>query len=109
MAAANSGAPCGCGKNQIELWGRGILESAASRAANFSVMDLDEFDYELPQSLIAAFPTGERERSRLLVLRRASGEILHSFFSELGTFLDPGYLLVLNDTKVFPARLRCRK
>jgi S-adenosylmethionine:tRNA ribosyltransferase-isomerase len=72
-------------------------------------MDLKEFDYELPESLIAAFPSREREKSRLLVLRRATGEIIHSVFSELGEFLDPGDLLVLNDTKVFPARLRGKK
>jgi S-adenosylmethionine:tRNA ribosyltransferase-isomerase len=72
-------------------------------------VNLEEFDYELPPSLVAAFPTGEREGSRLLVIKRASGEIFHSVFAEVGTFLDAGDLLVLNDTKVFPARLRGRK
>lgn len=72
-------------------------------------MDLEDFNYDLPQSLIAAFPSRERERSRLLVIKRASGEILHSVFAELGKFLDPGDLLVVNDTKVFPARLRGSK
>src|SRR6185295_16559345 len=71
--------------------------------------DLKEFDYQLPESLIAAFPSRERAGSRLLVMRRATGEIVHSVFSELGRFLDPGDLLVLNDTKVFPARLRGTK
>jgi S-adenosylmethionine:tRNA ribosyltransferase-isomerase len=69
-------------------------------------MDLKEFAYELPNSLIAAFPSRERAESRLLVVRRRSGEIIHSVFSQLATFLDPGDLLVLNDTKVYPARLR---
>jgi S-adenosylmethionine:tRNA ribosyltransferase-isomerase len=68
-------------------------------------MDLKEFDYQLPESLIAAFPSRERTGSRLLVIRRTTGEIIHSAFAELGSFLDPGDLLVLNDTKVFPARL----
>ena len=68
-------------------------------------MDLKEFDYQLPESLIAAFPSRERTGSRLLVIRRTTGEIIHSVFAELGSFLDPGDLLVLNDTKVFPARL----
>jgi len=68
-------------------------------------MDLKEFDYVLQESLIAAVPSRRRESSRLLVLRRNSGEIIHSFFSELSDFLRPGDLLVLNDTKVFPARL----
>ena len=72
-------------------------------------MNLDEFNYELPESLIAAFPSRERARSRLLVIHRATGEIVHSVFAELGNFLDPGDLLVLNDTKVFPARLRGTK
>jgi len=69
-------------------------------------MNLEEFHYELPRSLIAALPSREREGSRLLVLDRQTGEIVHSVFSALGDFLDPGDLLVLNDTKVFPARLR---
>ena len=72
-------------------------------------MDLTEFNYELPESLIAAFPSQDREKSRLLVLRRKSGKIIHSVFAELGEFLDSGDLLVLNDTKVFPARLRGKK
>ncbi len=72
-------------------------------------MDLKEFDYQLPESLIAAFPSRERAGSRLLVMRRATGEIIHSVFGELGNFLDVGDLLVLNDTKVFPARLRGTK
>ena len=72
-------------------------------------MDLKEFDYDLPPSLIAALPSRKREGSRLLVVRRQTGEITHSVFSEVGNFLDPGDLLVLNDTKVFPARLRGTK
>lgn len=72
-------------------------------------MNLEEFDYELPESLIAAFPSRERAGSRLLVIRRATGEIVHSVFAELGNFLDAGDLLVLNDTKVFPARMHGAK
>ena len=72
-------------------------------------MDVQEFSYDLPESLIAAFPSGNREDSRLLVVRRATGELIHAYFSELGNFLDPGDLMVLNDTKVFPARLRGAK
>jgi S-adenosylmethionine:tRNA ribosyltransferase-isomerase len=68
-------------------------------------MNLEEFDYHLPPDLIAAAPNPERHQSRLLVLRRQSGVIIHSNFSQLGEFLDAGDLLVLNDTKVFPARL----
>jgi len=72
-------------------------------------MNLDEFNYDLPESLIAAFPSRERDGSRLLVIRRATREIVHSMFAELGNFLDAGDLLVLNDTQVFPARLRGAK
>jgi len=72
-------------------------------------MDLQDFDYELPDSLIAAYPSRERESSRLLVVDRKSGALTHSVFAELGNFLDAGDLLVLNDTKVFPARLRGAK
>jgi len=72
-------------------------------------MDLKEFSYDLPPSLIAAFPAQDRESSRLLVVRRETGELVHRLFSELGEFLSPGDLLVLNDTKVFPARLRGTK
>ena len=72
-------------------------------------MDLKEFSYDLPPSLIAAFPAQDREASRLLVVRRETGELVHRLFSELGEFLSPGDLLVLNDTKVFPARLRGTK
>lgn len=68
-------------------------------------MDLREFAYELPDSLVAAFPAREREGSRLLVVRRDLGAITHSVFADLGKFLDTGDLLVLNDTKVIPARL----
>jgi len=72
-------------------------------------MELKDFSYELPQSLIAAYPSRERQESRLLVLERKCGGIIHSVFSELKNFLDPGDLLVLNDTKVFPARLKGTK
>jgi len=69
-------------------------------------MELKEFMYELPRSLIAAYPSAERAEARLMVVRRNTGELFHSDFSELGKFLDAGDLLVLNDTRVFPARLR---
>ena len=72
-------------------------------------MDLKEFNYALPESLIAAYPSRDRQRSRLLVLERRSGELTHSVFADLENFLEPGDLLVLNDTKVFPARLHGTK
>ncbi len=72
-------------------------------------MELKDFSYEIPQSLIAAYPSRERQKSRLLIVERKTGRIIHSVFSELRNFLDPGDLLVLNDTKVFPARLKGTK
>jgi S-adenosylmethionine:tRNA ribosyltransferase-isomerase len=72
-------------------------------------MDLKDFSYKLPESLIAAYPSRQRQESRLLVLKRETDEIIHSVFSELKNFLNPGDLLVLNDTKVFPARLHGTK
>jgi S-adenosylmethionine:tRNA ribosyltransferase-isomerase len=64
-----------------------------------------DFDYELPPELIAQEPLPDRAASRLLVLDRATGQITHTRFRELGRYLAPGDLLVLNDTKVIPARI----
>ena len=67
-------------------------------------MNVSDFDFDLPDTLIAQ-EAGERGRSRLLVLRRDSGAVEHTTFAELSRFLRAGDLLVLNDTRVFPARL----
>jgi S-adenosylmethionine:tRNA ribosyltransferase-isomerase len=69
-------------------------------------MELKKFMYELPPSLIAAHPTSERTAARLMVVDRATGEMTHDRFAALGDYLAGGDLLVLNDTRVFPARLR---
>src|SRR5262245_64369594 len=63
------------------------------------------FDYHLPEHLIAQHPAARRDESRLLVVRRALGSLEHRTFWELPELLAPGDLLVLNDTKVLPARL----
>lgn len=68
-------------------------------------MKLSDFDYNLPQKLIAQFPAKERDDSRLLLLRRDSAEIKHHKFNQLCNILNKGDLLVLNDTKVLNARL----
>ena len=68
-------------------------------------MRVDEFDYELPEELIAQRPATPRDSSRLMVLRRSAGRPEHRVFSELPELLEPGDLLVLNETKVLPARL----
>jgi len=64
-----------------------------------------EFDYQLPEELIAQHPVVPRDASRLLVLHREDGRIEHRQFRELPEFLRAGDLLVLNDTRVIPARL----
>jgi S-adenosylmethionine:tRNA ribosyltransferase-isomerase len=68
-----------------------------------------QFEYELPEHLIAQHPTDRRDESRLLVLHRDCGSLLHQTFRDLPELLAPGDLLVLNDTRVLPARLvgRC--
>lgn len=72
-------------------------------------MKLGEFQYELPPELIAQYPLAERASSRLLVLDRKSGAVLHRRFHELAEYFKPGDALVINDTKVFKARLFGRK
>jgi len=72
-------------------------------------LKLSEFDYELPESRIAQAPLERRDDSRLMLLERASGRCRHHEFRELVDLLDPGDLLVLNDTRVLPARLLGRK
>jgi S-adenosylmethionine:tRNA ribosyltransferase-isomerase len=70
---------------------------------------LEFFYYELPARLIAQQPCAERDHSRLLVVRRAQAEIEHAQFQHLPELLSPGDLLVLNDTRVLPARLLGRR
>jgi S-adenosylmethionine:tRNA ribosyltransferase-isomerase len=66
----------------------------------------DDFDFELPTGLIAQIPLAQRDGSRLLVLDRKSGSLHHSHVRALGDWLAPGDLLVANNSRVFPARLR---
>ena len=68
-------------------------------------MDVKDFDYELPEELIAQDPLLDRSSSRLLVLDKESGELSHRHFTDILEYLSPGDCLVINDTKVIPARL----
>ncbi|GIN55903.1 S-adenosylmethionine:tRNA ribosyltransferase-isomerase [Lederbergia ruris] len=68
-------------------------------------MKLDQFDFELPEELIAQVPLENRAASRLMVLDKQSGDIKHEIFSDITKYLQKGDCLVLNDTKVLPARL----
>ena len=63
------------------------------------------YDYQLPKSLIAKYPPVKRGSSRMLVLERSSGKIHHAAFADFPYFLQPGDLVVLNDSKVIPARI----
>ena len=64
-----------------------------------------DFDYNLPDELIAQQPLAERTAARMLIVDRSTGQIRHEQFRNLSAFLQPGDLLVLNDTKVIPARI----
>jgi S-adenosylmethionine:tRNA ribosyltransferase-isomerase len=68
-----------------------------------------DFDYDLPSEFIAQTPVEPRDASRLLVLHRNTGQVEHHLFRDLGGFLRPGDLLILNETRVIPARLYARK
>ena len=72
-------------------------------------MKTEKLNYDLPTELIAQQPSGIRSDSRLLVFNRSSGELIDSRFSRLGDFLSSGDCLVLNDTKVLPAKFFCRR
>ena len=67
-------------------------------------MKTSDFDYELPRELIAQYPARERDESRLLVLRRPEGGVEHRSFRDIGEYLRPADILVLNESEVMPAR-----
>jgi S-adenosylmethionine:tRNA ribosyltransferase-isomerase len=68
-----------------------------------------DFDYKLPEKYIAQAPLAQRDRSRLLILDRRTGDIRHTIFKDIGNYLRRGDILVLNETRVIPARLFARK
>ncbi len=74
-----------------------------------SLMDISLFDYELPGTLIAQEPAPLRDHSRLMILRKEDGELIHESFYDIYKYLRPGDLLVFNKTRVFPARLMGKK
>ena len=86
---------------------RGGSRSELSPAAQIrrSIYDLNAYDYDLPQSLIAQTPAVPRDAARLLVWRVSNG-VEHQVFGDIVDYLRPGDLLVLNDTRVLPVRLR---
>lgn len=72
-------------------------------------MKIEEFDYHLPPELIAQKPIPQRDQSRLLVVKRQEKAWEHRIFADLPEYLNPGDLLIINDTKVLPVRLHGRK
>src|SRR5579863_666376 len=72
---------------------------------NHTTYKISDFDYDLPQELIAQTPIETRDASRLLVLNRATGAMEHRHFHDIGAYLRPGDLLIANQSRVIPARL----
>jgi S-adenosylmethionine:tRNA ribosyltransferase-isomerase len=92
---------CRRGKSFIRAWERRIVSDNS--------LNLSDFDFDIPEDLIAQHPLEERDSSRLLVLNRRGDPLLHLRFREIVNLLHDGDVLVLNDTKVLPARLYGRK
>lgn len=72
-------------------------------------MKVEDFDYHLPEELIAQQPVDTRDESRLMVLHKESGEVEHKHFQDIVEYFDDGDMLVLNNSKVIPARLYGKK
>lgn len=72
-------------------------------------MKLSDFDYNLPRELIAQYPLKERDNARLLVIDRKEGKLRHEIFRDITGFLNKDDLLVLNDTKVLPSRIKGKR
>jgi len=68
-------------------------------------MDIELFNYNLPKELIAQEPLKDRDKAKLMILKRNNDEIIHTYFYNLADFLDSGDLLILNDSKVIKAKL----
>ena len=72
-------------------------------------MLVSDFDYDLPPELIAQKPLAKRDQSRMMVILRKTGEIIHSQFQKISDYLDQGEILVVNDSKVIPAKVYGKK
>jgi S-adenosylmethionine:tRNA ribosyltransferase-isomerase len=70
-----------------------------------SKMKLSEFSFDLPEELIANYPSDNRDESRLMVLHRDSGKIEHKLFKDIINYFDEGDVMIMNNTRVFPARM----
>jgi len=87
----------------------GILATLPVLPCMLPTMDVSDFDFDLPEELIAQAPLPERSASRLLVMDRETGALADRRFAELDQLLNPGDLLVFNNTRVVPARLFAEK
>jgi len=99
-------AKSGKSENPFCVPGNGLIYGVFE---NTPTMQLSDFDYRLPQELIAQAPLAERSASRLLRVDPVAGDFSDRQFSEIVDFIEPGDLLVFNDTRVIPARLFGRK
>ncbi|MBO7742288.1 MAG: S-adenosylmethionine:tRNA ribosyltransferase-isomerase, partial [Victivallales bacterium] len=72
-------------------------------------MLVSDFDFELPKELIAQYPTAQRDAARMMLLKRDGSSLGHQIFSDFASHFRAGDCLVLNDTKVIPARLWARR
>jgi S-adenosylmethionine:tRNA ribosyltransferase-isomerase len=81
----------------VEMYTKGLF--------NMETLDINLFDYELPEELIAQTPLQKRDTSHLMVLNKETGDITHKHFYDIIDYLKPGDVLVRNNTKVIPARL----
>ena len=70
-----------------------------------SKMKLSEFNFDLPEELIAKYPSENRDESRLMVVHKDTGEIEHKQFKDIIDYFDEGDVMVMNNTRVFPARM----
>jgi S-adenosylmethionine:tRNA ribosyltransferase-isomerase len=86
-----------------------MSESSTPKGKSAEHLSVADFDYELPEEVIAQQPPAERGMSRMLVVDRATGASKDDLFTNLGKHLRPGDLLVLNDSRVIPARLYARR
>lgn len=75
------------------------------RQVNMNKMKLSQFSFDLPEELIAEYPSDNRDEARLMVVHRDSGKIEHKLFKDLIDYVDEGDVLIMNNTKVFPARM----
>jgi len=99
----------GCSKINFEFQITRTSRVNPKSAIGNLIMLVSEFDYDLPERLIAQEPAEKRDQSRLLVVNRVTGELIDSVFRDLPKYLRSGDLLVLNNTRVFPARLIGRR